>query len=260
MILRPIDPPPASHNEDEPVPAWPVVERLQRQKYVRCWMITQPSHAALAGDLAARLDAPQIPKLEPELVRAIALHDAGWGLPDAKAIMRSRSGHADCPQSFLDVGVAAFLDAWTQSIETALPFSPAGGYIVSRHFWRLAEHRLGHGGDSANDRKSLQTFLSRETRRQKKLASKQARSAEELEILTDVLQFCDLLSLYICSGARDSVQFPEYFGVAARLSVVDESYHLDPPLVPPGAPFPVAQLRHPAVKEMSGEEIKIVIV
>jgi hypothetical protein len=188
------------------------------------------------------------------------LHDAGWGLPDAKAIMRSRSGHADCPQSFLDVGVAAFLEAWTQSIESAQPFSPAGGYIVSRHFWRLAEHRQGHGGDSENDRKTLQTFLNHETRRQKKLASKQTRSAEELEILTDVLQFCDLLSLYICSGARDSVRFPEYFGVAAKLSYIEESYHLDPPLIPPGAPFYAARLRHPAIKEISGEEIKIVIV
>jgi hypothetical protein len=255
MILRPLEPTPASRQEW--VSAWPVVERLQRQKYESCWMITQPSHAALAGDLAARLTAPQLPKLEAELVRAIALHDAGWGIPDAQAIMR---GHAGCPKSFLDVGVTEFVEAWTQSIETAQPVSPAGGYMVSRHFWRLAEHRLAHGDDTESDRKKLQSFLGRETARQKRLASKQARSADELELLTDVLQFCDLLSLYICSGARDSVQFPEYFGTAARLSLVGESYRLDPALVASGAPFAVARLRHPATKEKSGEEIKVVVV
>ncbi|HEY6306020.1 MAG TPA: DUF3891 family protein [Candidatus Angelobacter sp.] len=258
MILGPLEPSPAMHREW--VPAWPVVERLQRQKYQSCWMITQPSHAAFAGDLAARLTAPQIPTLEAELVRAIALHDAGWGMPDAQAVMRSRSSHADPPRSFLDVGVAEFLEAWTQSIEIAQPVLPAGGYIVSRHFWRLAEHRLAHGDDGESDRKKLQTFLSRETQRQKRLASKQARSAEELELLTDVLQFCDLLSLYVCSGARDSVRFPEYFGVTARLSVVGEGYKLDPPLVASGVQFSVARLRHPATKEKSGEEMRILII
>ena len=258
MILRPLEPPPASRQEW--VSAWPVVERLQRQKYENCWMITQPSHAALAGDLAARLTAPQIPKLEAELVRAIALHDAGWGMPDARAVVRSRSTRAGCPKSFLDVVVAEFVEAWTQSIEIVQPVSPAGGYIVSRHFWRLGEHRLAHGDDTESDRKKLQSFLGRESARQKRLASKQARSADKLELLTDVLQFCDLLSLYICSGARDSVQFPEYFGIAARLSLVEQSYKLDPPLVASGAPFAVARLRHPATKEKSGEELKIVVV
>jgi hypothetical protein len=263
MILRPPD----SGLPDQPLAAdhkwlsaWTVVEKLQRQKYESCWMITQPSHAALAGELAARLNAPQIPKLEADLVRAIALHDAGWGMPDAQAVMRSRSNRADCPKSFLDVGTPDFVEAWTQSIEIAQPVSPAGGYIVSRHFWRLAEHRRERGDDSESDRKKLQSFLSLETARQKRLASKQARSAGELELLTDVLQFCDLLSLYICSGAHDSVQFPEYFGTAARLSLAEESYKLDPPLVQSGASFAVARLRHPATKEKSGEEIRIVVV
>lgn len=258
MILRPLEPTPASSQEW--AAAWPVVERLQRRKYESCWMITQPSHAALAGDFAARLTAPQVPRIEAELVRAIALHDAGWGIPDAQAVTRSRSSQAGCPKSFLEVGVTEFLEAWTQSIEIAQPVSPAGGYIVSRHFWRLGEHRMERGEDSEGDRKQLQSFLSRETARQKRLASKQARNAGELELLTDVLQFCDLLSLYICSGARDSVQFPEYFGVAARLSLVEKSYKLDPPLVASGMPFTVARLRHPATKEKSGEEMKIVVV
>lgn len=222
-------------------------------------MITQPSHAALAGEIAAKLQSPPVPQLDAGLIRAIALHDAGWGMPDAQAIIHSRAQHG-APKSFLDLRIAEFLDAWKQSIETAQSTSPAGGYIVSRHFWRLAEHRMAHGGDDTGTRKEIQSFVNREDQRQKKLASKQARNENELEILTDVLQFCDLLSLYICSGARENAEFPEYFGVVTRVRVDDGSYLLEPRLVEPGSQFGVAALRHPATNAGTGEEIGITIV
>src|SRR6478752_50700 len=99
MILRPLEPPPAASPEF--LPAWSVVERLQRQSQefnAGCWMITQPSHAALAGEFAARMALPQTPRLEAALVRGIALHDAGWGVPDAQAIMQSRAVHKGAPR------------------------------------------------------------------------------------------------------------------------------------------------------------------
>ena len=255
MILRPTEPPPPTTADF--VSAWPAVERLQKQKYESCWMITQPSHAALAGDIAAKLRDPRIPKLEADLIRAIALHDAGWGMPDAQAIMRSRSDQRDTPKSFLEIEVAEFLAAWSQSIDIVQPVSPAGGYMVSRHFWRLAEHRMVHGNDAENDRKKLTKFLDHESQRQKKLAAKQNRSTDELERLTDLLQFCDLLSLYICSGARENAEFPECLGWRARLRVEGEGYQLDPPLLEDGAQFRVAALRHPATKAESSREIVV---
>ena len=255
MILRPLEPAPASNNKF--VPAWPVVERLQRQPYEECWMITQPSHAALAGELAAKLEFPKFPTLEADLIRAIAMHDAGWGLPDSQAVIASRSARHQPPKSFLDTPVAEFLIAWTQSIDTVQPVSAAGGYIVSRHFWRLAEHRLSHADDRASDRKKIGAFLFHETNRQKKLASKQSRSSEGLEQLTDLLQLCDLLSLYICSGAREKVEFPECLGVRLKLSVEAEGYRCEPRLIEKGTQLSVAALRHPATKEKSGEEIVI---
>ena len=48
MILRPLDPIPASSTDF--LPAWNVVEQSQRQVADSCWMVTQPSHAALAGE------------------------------------------------------------------------------------------------------------------------------------------------------------------------------------------------------------------
>jgi hypothetical protein len=260
MILRPLQP--AQASDARFVSAWPVVERLQRQKYEQCWMITQPSHAALAGQLAARMkmSSPHLPQLEPDLIRAIAMHDAGWGLPDAQAVMASRSSKHEPPKSFLETAVPEFLSAWGQSIDIVQPISAAGGYMVSRHFWRLADHRLGHAGDNAHDRKKIEDFLAHETARQKKLAAKQSRSAEELEHLTDLLQLCDLLSLYICAGARDSVEFPECLGMRLKLSVEAEGYRCEPPLIEKGARFSVAALRHPAMKEKSGEELHVTMV
>src|SRR5215471_3995354 len=259
MILRPLEPASPASDEDEVVPAWPVVERLQEQKYEACWMITQPSHAVLSGQIAARLPGGRltIPKLDDELVRAIALHDAGWGIADAQAVTRSRSARPLAPRSFLDTEVAEFLEAWTQSIQVAQTVGPAGGFIVSRHFQRLAEHRLAAAGDSDRDRKRLQQFIDHETQRQKTLSAKQRRATEELESLTDLLQFCDLLSLYICCGARRSVEFPEYCGTKVRLSLEDGRYKLDPRLLESDAEFRVAALRYPATKEVSSQEIRV---
>jgi hypothetical protein len=257
MILRPLEPPAPARAEF--LPAWEVVERLQRAAYKACWMITQPSHAALAGELASRIIAPLAPKLDAGLVRAIALHDAGWGVPDAQAIMQSRSVREGCPRSFIDCDASQFVAAWEKSIDVAESAAPAGGYVVSRHFCRIAEHRTAHGDANQADRNKLRRFLESEARRQKHLAARQNHSPQELESITDVLQFCDLLSLYACAGARDNAEFPEYFGVKLRLTAEAEGYRLDPQVIEPGTRLAVAALRHPATSEVSGKEIEITI-
>lgn len=255
MILRCLEPPPTDAYGAVFIPAWHAVEPLQRAHYESCWMITQPSHAALAGEIAAKLTGEQVPKLEAELIRAIALHDAGWGMPDAQAVMRSRSAQQTPPCSFLQVSVSEFLSAWRQSIEIALSTSPAGGYVVSRHFWRLGENRWKSTQDSPVDRARLKEFLDFEAGRQQKLTSRQSRSADELETLTDVLQFCDLMSLYLCCGSLENVEFPEYFGVKVRTTREPEGLRLSPSLIPAETEFSVAALRHPATKGESGREL-----
>jgi hypothetical protein len=253
MILRPLEPvAPAS---SEFLSAWNVIERTQRQAYKNFWMITQPSHAALAGEFAASLTGAHVPELDDAIVRAIALHDAGWGVPDAQAIMQSRAVGQGNPKSFIDCNGGEFLAAWEKSIEIAESAGAAGGYVVSRHFARIAEHGLNKYPEA--ERKKAARFLEQETARQKKLAAKQNHSSAELEQFTEVLQFCDLLSLYVCSGARENAEFPEYFGIKVRLTVEAESYRLEPQLMEAGAEFAVAALRHPAVKGESGKEIAI---
>jgi hypothetical protein len=256
MILRALEP--SAPASQKLLPAWEAVEHTQTQAYKSCWMITQPSHAVLAGDLAGNLRGGQFPVADQDLLQAITLHDAGWGVLDAQAIMRSRSLQRHPPQSFLAMDVPQFLEAWEKSIEAGGATSAAGGYVVSRHFWRLAEHRA-RSAENKLDRQKLESFLKTEAQRQQKLAARQSLSIQQLEELTDFLQFCDLLSLYFCCGTRESVIFPKYFGVALRAKNHNETYKLDPPLIQSGAVFTVAALRHPATKAESSRQMPVKI-
>ena len=135
MILRPLDPIPATSTEF--LPAWSVVEQSQRQITMML-----DDHAALsrrAGrGIRRRLTGVNLPNLDAPVIRAIALHDAGWGMPDAQAIMQSRSISQGAPKSFVACGVGEFVNAWEKSIDVAASASATGGYIVSRHFERIA--------------------------------------------------------------------------------------------------------------------------
>ncbi|HLJ87152.1 MAG TPA: DUF3891 family protein [Candidatus Angelobacter sp.] len=257
MILRPIDPPSAS--SEAVVPAWPILERIQRQHYESCWLVTQPSHAALAGELAAKMELPHVPKPDAKLLQAIALHDAGWGPFDAEIIQHCRSDRSFRPASFLETPLAHFLNAWKRSIETAQSVSAAGGYIVSRHFHRLGEHRVATSIDQGPDKREIESFVQAESSRQKKLAAKQQLSLQELELLTDLLQLCDLLSLYVCIGPKDKALISEYFGIDLQVNTTEQGVVLDPSIIPSGTQFRVAALLHPAQAGTSSKEILIQI-
>ncbi|HWZ45158.1 MAG TPA: DUF3891 family protein [Candidatus Saccharimonadales bacterium] len=227
---------------------------MQKQRYDRCWLITQPSHAALAGALAARLCAPQFPRPDAQMLQAIALHDSGWGILDAQAVQKSRANRLHHPESFLDMPVTQLTTIWKDSIDTAGSASVAGGYVVSRHFERIARRRVAAGNDSPRDLHPLQAFINTEIQRQKKLAAKQPLSPEELERLTDLLQFVDLVSLYLCCGARENVILPECCGVQAQIANEPEGFRFMPPIVESGTQLTVAALLHPVGTE-SGREM-----
>ncbi len=256
MVIRPIEPAPAESKEF--LAAWPVIQNIQKNKYESCWLITQPSHAALSGALAAAWVGPKLPKPDAKLIQAISLHDAGWGMPDAQIIQMSRADHRYRPASFLETSVPEFLSAWSKSISAGQAVSPACGYIVSRHFYRLAQNMLA-SCNNQQDQEKLESFLGNEERRQKKLTLLQPLGHPDLELLTDLLQFCDLLSLYICCGAPQNVAFPEYFGKELRITNRPDGLELDPPWISPGK-FSFAALLHPMTKEVQGKEIEVQIL
>jgi len=245
VILRPLISEEPHHAA--PQPLWPVIERSQLPRLAECWLIPQPAHAALSGEIAAQLDPAFFPGLGTDVVQAIALHDCGWGMPDAAAIQASRSGSAKSPspKSFINFPAGETVSIWTFSIDTAQRLSPVGGYLVSQHFMRIGRAQAGK-----YDSKNLAFFArfeEQETRRQEKLLKKAGKTPEQLEPLVTALQFCDLLSLYISCGVLDDVVFPQTLEgreITLRRSGPGQCT-LDPFPLRDAAVFTISGLRHP---------------
>jgi len=224
MILYPLGA--ASSVSSEIIPAWNAVAASQKQNVSAWWLVAQPDHAALAGELAAQFNTIEFPRVEEEIVRAIALHDAGWARYDGGGVAGGGKGDAphpprdpnERPLSFLQAPVPMFVEAWIASIQCAEEQAgPIGGLMVSGHFRRLAEHRLNSVEDSLEDTARIHAFADNEAREDAARLSRQSRSCSEVEHLVDLLQFCDLLSLYLCCGSRASVQFPQAIGARSVL-------------------------------------------
>lgn len=222
MVIRPVLQDRVENSEAKPVSAWQAVEETQHAKAAQHWFIPQPAHAALAGDMAQKLRPDLFGAIDSTIARCIALHDAGWSAADAAAIQALRSSKTGTirPLSFLDVAPADAVKAWTASIETTEKFAPVGGYLVSCHFTRLAE-------SYSKDRPEARPFVERERKRQQRILSTSKESKERLDRWVDALQFCDLLSLYLCCGARRKALI-SIGGIATEITSSAGEYKLSP--------------------------------
>ena len=106
----------------------------------------------------------------------------------------------------------------------------------------------------------IREFLAREAERQKQLGRKQRRSAEAIRRLVEVLQFFDLLSLYLCCGAQHSVEFPQKFnGHAIRLHREGECFRTEPALFGGGVSLAVSAQSYPKGRTASMVSIPILL-
>jgi hypothetical protein len=238
VILHPL---PTSGNADSPssefISGWDAVFRAQRVPASNWLLIAQPDHAVLAGDLAAHIQSRGFPPLSQEELQAISLHDEGWTEFDRQPQVRDGR-----PLSFLDCSPNDFLRAWSGSIECAERVGPLAALLVSEHFSRLARVSLETRGDDPSVRKFLQV----ESGRQERLLRLQPLSKTEIAIRVDVLQFCDLLSLYLCCGSSAAIEFPQKFdGVQVRLRREGEVCRLEPSLFAEGVSLGVSARKFP---------------
>lgn len=201
MVLFPLDV--AASGSAEAVQAWAAVAERQHAAATKFLLVRQPHHARVSGSIARAMNAPGLPSLGPDVIRAIEMHDEGWEKFDAAPVANGR------PKSFLDVEPHDFLQAWSASIRNAVEISPIAGYIISSHFRWLAEFRLRTVPDPPEIYEPLDEFASRECLREQQLLAQDGRSPASAERLVTVLQFCDLLSLYLCSGATLPAVFPQ---------------------------------------------------
>ena len=255
MILYPLTDKKITDSTGHVVSAWAAVERAQRQVAPAYWLVAQPDHAALAGDLAGAFASPDCPHAGEDVVQAISLHDAGWAKFDLKGDgsdgrpadmnFHPRCGVSGKPLSFFEIGPADFTRAWRESIDRAESASELGGVLVSKHFCRLGQGFM-HDRSTDPGAKLVHDFLQAETRRQAKLAKGIDRGRTEVERLVDLLQFCDLLSLYLCCGSNEEVEFPQRLAASPiRLRRNGGGFHLEPAVIQSGASLGVTARRYP---------------
>ncbi|MBV9671146.1 MAG: DUF3891 family protein, partial [Acidobacteriales bacterium] len=175
--------------------AWELVNETQKRRAKRGWLIPQPAHSALSGEMAKHLSPAHFPGLTEAVVRAIALHDTGWSLFDAEQVA-SRNTAGFVPTPFIEERPQVFLSAWTGSIDVVERIGAAEGYMVSRHFASLGKEPSASYG--AAERESIEGFQQSEEARQERLLAASGVSKSELEALLQANRFCDLLSLFLC--------------------------------------------------------------
>ena len=161
----------------------------------------------LAGEMARKMSSADFPALDDQVIQAIAVHDAGWKeIDDAVNPKINRQGR---PLSFLEESPADIFRAWQGSIAAATRVAPIAGILVSEHFCRIARDFARSSTTQPEIAQVLTTFVEREIAQQEDLQNQQSRNAKEISVLVDALQFFDLLSLYLCSGSKENVIFPQ---------------------------------------------------
>ena len=227
-------------NGAQPQPASKVF--LETQKHIKApyAIILQAEHSQLAGDLSAALSDNIFGELDPQVIQGTAEHDVGWDVSD-KAQLEALGQQN--PHPFPEIAVSENLDAWRKSIAHAASIAPLVEVIVSRHLTTLGM------GDPQR-----QEFVQAETERRGNIERILPYEPADLDRWTGAIGFCDLLSLYLCSGSQQPVEFPfahpadpaSSDAPKTTLSWQDGSPRFSSPVLKPGSRFSLV------VREYSG--------
>jgi Protein of unknown function (DUF3891) len=174
-------------------PAWQLFVASQQATVTH--VVSQPEHAALAGQLSGFLEQTVFGPIPQEVSVIIGSHDQGWFDADSTALEQSDRIH---PKSFLTVAPEDAVQAWRSSIRHAERQSPLAGVLTSRHFCLL----------SPQDDPVHHEFWQEETERRQWLEKKSYFRLADLDRFTAALGFCDLLSLLLCSGVQHYAAIP----------------------------------------------------
>lgn len=175
-------------------PAFRVFLELQKRPGAPAAVILQPDHSKLAGEIAKALRPEVFGDLPEPVMRAVAEHDFGWRASDEAQLAAIRQ-HP--PRPFPLLSAAESLPAWRESVRRAERESPLEGVVVSRHFCALAAQDPPH-----------RPFADEENPRREAIEKSLGVAPADLDRFTGAIGFCDLVSLYLCSGAREPAEFP----------------------------------------------------
>jgi Protein of unknown function (DUF3891) len=184
----------AAAEAGEPRSAWELFDESQKNVRAPYAIVFQAEHSRIAGQFAATLCEQAFGELEPEVIQAIAEHDFGWNDSDRRQVdgLGERS-----PRPFPALSAEETLPSWWSSVAHARSVSPLVEVLVSRHFSLLGAGDAGRA-----------EFVRSETERRKSIEAELPYGAPDLDRWTDAMGFCDIVSLYLCSGCREPVKVP----------------------------------------------------
>lgn len=190
------------------VDVWQAVAATQEGHTTEDWFVTQPDHARLSGQMAAALRDEAFTRIPADIVEAIGFHDEGWSVYDGTADMPRppATDGAGRALSFFHHAPSTFLRAWEGSIAEAARISPLASLVVGMHFLVLGRRRQKMLPNEP-EAPLMEAFIAGESRRQKRVGVDRAL----VDDLLRALQFCDVLSLLVCSGSEAAVEFPFEF-------------------------------------------------
>ena len=210
-------------------PAYEAFLKTQVQSEPTYGLLFQSEHSRVAGALAQALRPQVFGQLNPDVIAAIAHHDYGWEANDkAQLEMLSRQP----PHSFTKLSAEETLPSWVASIDHGRKLGPLAAVLISRHCCLLGTGSGKHAG-----------FLAHEAEERTQIERTLAHSPEEIDRWTGALGFCDLLSLYLCSGSQTSVRLALAHPAAGScdrqvtLDWVNHCPRLSEPLLNPDAEF-----------------------
>ena len=177
-------------------PAYQVFVAHQQNVQPPYLPIPQPTHARLAGSLAQALLPEIFGSIPAEVIEAVRQHDYGWIGSDLAQLAESRNGSTI--RSFPQLGAEEAVPAWDATVRLAEACSPLIGVLVNRHFCFLSD----------DDNPLHRQFREEARRRREPVEAALEIPAPDLDRWTAALGVCDLLSLYLCSGCTEPVEFP----------------------------------------------------
>jgi Protein of unknown function (DUF3891) len=198
-------------------PAFRVFSAVQDAPGSPFALLFQSEHSRLAGQLAEALNPSLFGALNRDVVTAIANHDAGWNPNDRKQL---DSLAVQMPTTFTKLSPSETVPNWIGSIARGQQLGSLAEVLISRHCCLLG---TGSG--------KYTTFVEQEIKRREVLERSLDYSPHDLDRWTNALGFCDLVSLYLCSGARSPVTMslghPEMSGNDRQITLtwIDDHPH-----------------------------------
>lgn len=145
-----------------------------------CRFVTQPDHAALAGQFADRWGNERFepPRPRPEVVAAAYTHDDGWWAYD-------RRPHLDAdgrPVAFTSVAPETWIPLYDDGVDAAVDVDPYAGLLVSMHGAGLRRRRYGLSPSWSETPPEYEAFVDRQEARQSRLLARLRDAARDVDV------------------------------------------------------------------------------